>query len=333
MANQLTSQSCLPNGLFLNNQSQVDQFATLYPGCKIIEGGLSVNGEDIKHLDGLTQITNIKGDVFITNVDSLQNIDGLQNVTSLGGTVRFQGLPSLTSLNLRKLTTVTGDFLYISDIPLVKSIDKLNALDTVTGIFQVWSMDTLSELRLDKLSFVGKDFALFRNRNIKNLNTLGNLNHIGDGLRLYENELLVDISGLSPILKIDGPLVINDNPLLSTCNTEAICNYIKNPSSFVAISNNASGCNNVPEVEASCISSTNNSEIQASMTVFPNPAFDQITIQNLSGKNQNLNIRNIDGKIILKDVNANTQINIQNLSPGIYILEVDTKRIKFVVSR
>ncbi|HMR89889.1 MAG TPA: T9SS type A sorting domain-containing protein [Saprospiraceae bacterium] len=328
-----SSQSCFPNGLFLSVQSQVDQFASQNPGCKIIEGGLNVNGADITHLDGLSQLTEIKGDVYLTNCDSLRNINGLQNITEIGGAIRLQGLPSLTSINFSKLEKSTGDFFYISSNPLVSSI-QLNVLDSVYGIFQIWSMDTITDLNgLNKLSYVGKDFAIFKNRNMMNINGLTTLTHIADGLRLYENTVLQDVSGLPATLKIAGPLVINDNPKLAICNTAAICAYLENPSSFVVISDNDDGCNNIPEVEIACISSTENEDIDSAIHVYPNPANDYIIIENPVEINSTLNIRDISGRVIIHQANTNEAIDIQHLSPGMYILETRTNKMKFIVER
>ena len=335
MANQLTSQSCLPNGLFLNTQSQVDQFSTLYPGCKVIEGGLSVNGSDIKNLDGLVQITAIGGDFFLTNCDSIHNINGLQNVTTIGGAVRIQGQLSLESINLSKLTKVTGDYCYISDNPLVTSLDKFSVLDSVFGIFQIWSMDSIRDLNgLEKLSFVGRDFAIFKNRNLKNINALNELNHIGDGLRLYENNVLTDVSGLSPTLKIDGPIVINDNPMLSVCNTEAICTYIKNPSSFMVFNNNSTGCSSISEVKASCISSSEPTESISDIKIFPNPASDFFTIVGMQLLESGATLYDMKGQTILKiNVNNATNFDISHLPVGLYIVKAGSFYRKLYIQR
>lgn len=330
---QLSSQSCLPNGLFLSVQSQVDQFATLYPGCKVIEGGLSVTGKDIKNLDGLAQITEIKGDVFLTNCDSIQNVNGLQNVTEIGGAIRVQGLPSLESLNLNKLSKATGDYFYISDNRLVSSL-QLNSLDSVYGIFQVWSMDTITDLNeLDKLSYVGKDFAIFKNRNLKNLDGLENLINIADGLRLYENNVLDDVSGLSSLLKIEGPLVINDNPSLSVCNTEAICSYIKNPSSFVVISNNANGCSSIPEVEVACLSSTDVFGQNSKLKVYPNPASDYLFLENQNHSDISIRITDITGQLALKMTYHNQPIYVGDLANGMYILDTGLEKLKLMITK
>jgi hypothetical protein len=329
----LSSQSCFPNGLFLSAQSQVDQFASQNPGCKVIEGGLNVNGADITHLDGLSQLTAVKGDVYLTNCDSIRNINGLQNITEIGGAIRLQGLPSLTSINFSKLEKSTGDYFYISNNPLVTSI-QLQALDSVFGIFQIWSMDTITDLNgLNKLSYAGKDFAIFKNRNLLNINGLVALTHIADGLRLYENTVLQDVSGLPATLKIDGPMVINDNPQLAICNTGAICAYLKNPSSFVVISNNDDGCKSIPEVEMACISSTENNDYKSTIQVYPNPANDFIKIDHHAGYSPKVNIRDISGRILIHQASSHEAINTQHLAAGMYILESGTNKMKFVIAR
>jgi hypothetical protein len=45
------AQSCLPEGIILASQEQVDLFRQNNPGCEIIEGNVQICGEDISNLD------------------------------------------------------------------------------------------------------------------------------------------------------------------------------------------------------------------------------------------------------------------------------------------
>lgn len=77
-----------------------------------------------------------------------------------------------------------------------------------------------------------------------------------------------------------------------------------------------------------------NTELEKeTITIFPNPATDFITINGITKVNV-LRIYNMDGKIIstLRDTNS---VNISGLASGVYFLEINTdkttqKRIKFI---
>jgi len=331
----LSGQSCLPGGLFLNTQTQADQFATLYPGCKVIEGGIFVSSKDIRHLDGLQQITNIQGDLRITNCDSLVQISGLKNMTEIGGAVRIQNNPQLSSLGLHTLKRVRGDYFYISSNPLLKNLKEINRLDSVFGIFQIWNQDSLTSISgLDSLQFVGKDFALFRNKQLKDLTGLGGLLHIEEGFRIYENPVLHSVQGLSKNLKIDGSLVINDNPVLSDCAAYAFCAYIKNPPSFVVFTNNLTGCNSVQEVQTSCLSASGPAPDVPAFKIFPNPASDFIQWEGTPNVSSPMSILDVNGRThISVDMKDNTGISIGHLPEGMYVLKVGTHYSKMVVRR
>jgi len=53
------SQSCLPEGITFSTQEQIDNFQINHPNCTDIEGGVTIEGNDITNLDGLSVITSI----------------------------------------------------------------------------------------------------------------------------------------------------------------------------------------------------------------------------------------------------------------------------------
>lgn len=101
-------EACLPNGIILNNQSQIDAFPGLYPGCDSIEGNVFINGA-VSNLDSLKGLRAIGGSLFIY-ATSLKNFSGLEGLRSVGGElsvfsnfhlISFSGLDSLKELGSR----------------------------------------------------------------------------------------------------------------------------------------------------------------------------------------------------------------------------------------
>ena len=78
------AQGCLPEGITFTIQEQIDNFQTDYPGCTEIEGNLSITGNDISNLNGLSVITSIGGnfqigELYIGN-PLLTTLSGLNNL-------------------------------------------------------------------------------------------------------------------------------------------------------------------------------------------------------------------------------------------------------------
>lgn len=331
----LSSQSCFPEGLAFSAQSQIDQFAAVNAGCKKIEGNLTILGPTIKNLDGLSQITEVGGDIYITGCDSIINIDGLKNIQKVGGAIRIQNNPLLMSIGFQHLKQVKGDFFYISSNPKIKSLSAMNRLDSISGIFQIWNQDSITSLTgLDSLTFVGKDIAIFKNKNLKSLNGLSSLVHAGDSFRVYENATLSTLDALSVDLKIDGPLVINDNPTLSDCAARAICEYIKNPSSFMVFNNNSSGCGSVSDVQTACLSSGDHLTSIDEIKIYPNPASEFITFEGIQPIESVVTIHDIHGQTLFKiDVKQHASFDISHLAVGLYILKVGSFYSKLYIQR
>lgn len=318
------SQSCLPGGITLTTQEQVNAFPAGNPGCMTIIGNVQIQGAAITNLNGLSSIRQIDGDLIITNNTSLASVTGLGNLRSIGGAVRIQGNTSLTTLQgFDSLRIVRGDFMYISNNTVLSNITALRSLDTVQGIFQIWDSNNLSNLSgLENLKYVGDDLALFRNNNMTNLNGLGGISYIGNALRIYENATLNNLSALNHPVNIQGPLVITDNPLLSACNVAAVCNYLAAPPSFSAFSGNANGCNSAAQVTTACTTTDTREADRDAITLFPNPASDELQVRAGDFRVEMLSIRDNNGRLVYREAGAQDAIHIGHLQAGMYWVEV-----------
>src|SRR5690606_12196009 len=76
---------CPPGDVILTSQTEVDAFATNYPNCTEISSDLNISGSTITNLDGLSNLTSVGGNLYISSNSSLTNLDGLSNLTSVGG--------------------------------------------------------------------------------------------------------------------------------------------------------------------------------------------------------------------------------------------------------
>lgn len=111
---------------------------------------------------------------------------------------------------------------------------------------------------------------------LTDLTPLLNLVSIGGELGVINNNLLPVLTGLDNIAGASiSNLWIYNNPWLSECSIQSICDYLLSPGATSNIQDNASGCNSEQEVKSECVSvSAANTESSELMSIFPNPCSD-----------------------------------------------------------
>jgi Secretion system C-terminal sorting domain len=140
------AQSCLPDGIHFTDQSQIDNFQSNYPGCTEIGGSLSISGNGIKNLSGLSVVNAIEGDLWIDNNDFLASLSGLHNLLAIGGGLHLAGLDGLANLTgLNKLRSI-GDMLEISFNDKLANLTGLDSLGLVEGVILIHTNAVLINL-------------------------------------------------------------------------------------------------------------------------------------------------------------------------------------------
>ncbi len=161
--NSARTQTCLPQGIVFNWQSEIDSFQTNYPGCTAIGGNVTINAFDITNLNGLSVLTSIGGTLSIY-ADVLSSLSGLENLTSIGESLIIQNNDSLTSLaGLENLTSLYGLSLRFN-----RSLASLTGLENVIsldGMIWITDNDTLSDCAVQSICsyLTGPGFAWIEN--------------------------------------------------------------------------------------------------------------------------------------------------------------------------
>src|SRR5690606_13685939 len=229
----------------LTTQQQVDDFGITYAHCTAITlGDLTIEGNDITNLDGLSNVTEITGGLTLWNNPQLTDINGLSSLTHVGGALDIRYNASLAHLNaLSGLTGIVVN-MYIANNA---SLTNINGLSGLTG--------TESYVYIE------------RNPLLENLNGLSGLTSIGghtsieenSSLVVFDNAILNDILGLQNIdpATIAGNLglYIKHNPLLSVCNLPNFCEYLSNPAIPKTISDDFANCWDETAVKTACAGS------------------------------------------------------------------------------
>lgn len=213
-----STQSCLPEGIIIYLQEQIDNFQTDYPGCTEIEGGVSIYGFYITGLNGLSVLNSIGGDLDIWETDYLTDLSGLDNLTLIGGSLKIgasYGNDALISLSgLEHLSHIGGD-LIINSNSLLKDISGLQNLETVGGNVSIGLNDILTSLSgLEKLNSVEKSLWIYYNDLLTNLLGINNIISIGENLAISANHKLINLTGIEKVTSIGGNLqIIGNRPL------------------------------------------------------------------------------------------------------------------------
>lgn len=216
---QSFSQSCLPDGINLSSQLEIDNFQIVYPNCTEIEGNVIINDDepnDINNLDGLKCIISIGGYLVIKENNKLTNLVGLENLRSIGRNLEIEYNSTLSEISaLSNLSTVGGK-LQITNNKRLIGLNGLNNLSSVTGTIRINSCNELVSLTgLTNLQSIGNGLSIGGNPKLTNLNGLENITSIVGFLGIGNNASLTNIDGLKNITSIGSVLGISYNESLT----------------------------------------------------------------------------------------------------------------------
>ena len=275
------SAQCPTTADYFSYQDSINNFPANYPNCTEWNGDLCFAGwtDNITSLDSLIQLTSIDGWLCFYEIYNLPDLSGLENLVSIGGKMQTCIIESFTDFSeLSSLTSIGGkvEFIESTSVTSLTGLDNLksigesltfqayynltdftglDSLESIGGGFglTITNMDELVSLNgLNKLSSLSGGIDIISNSKLTNISALSNVISIGGIIDIRLNNLLTDISGIA---NIDYTTITNvrieDNPLLSTCEVQSICDYLENGSNNT-IDNNATGCNTEAEVLAAC---------------------------------------------------------------------------------
>ncbi len=234
------SNTCLPEGIIFETQAQIDAFPSDFPGCTVIEGSVTIAGDNITNLDSLISIFAIAKDLNILSSTSLSSLNGLNNLVLIGRNVLIEYNPSLASLSGFSNLVTIGGYLWLyennalTDLSGLEklsslgelrlwwnsSLTRLNGLESIYALdvgLDIMSNNALYDLSgLNNLTFIGEYCLIDQNYGLVSLAGLENLNHIGESLTLVGNPVLSSLSALSNLYSLEGMLDIQRNKSLES---------------------------------------------------------------------------------------------------------------------
>nr|WP_321228155.1 T9SS type A sorting domain-containing protein [uncultured Psychroserpens sp.] len=294
----------------LTSQEEINDFGTNYPNCDaFLIVGLTISGSDITDLSPLSNLTQVRhlkiiGNPLLTSLDglNLSNVIGdnhffitigdnllLQNINALSSfsqpaSATGAGLVIYSNPQLTSLSGLEGiDANYVESLNIVNnnSLVNLNGLEGIQGTdyLYITNNDNLVNFSgLENFAYVDLVFQIENNMSLVSLEGLENLNTDLLDLYIRDNLILSDISQLN-ISPLGGGLQISNNPSLSVCNIDAICEYLNNPNpspnfGSLVISDNAEGCKSYFQVAYACNSRPFNDDIELAVPITLNQTLE-----------------------------------------------------------
>lgn len=236
------AQGCLPGGLVLTTQAQVNSFPTDHPGCTTIEGYLRIGPGAVNNLAPLAQLTAVNGYLQIGANPQLTNLTGLNNIASVGGSLSITGNAQLNSLsglsgitavgglmevsannNLTSLAglqgiTSVGSYLEISDSPGLTSLQGLEGVQTIGGDILINENAALATMQGLSPSSVGGGLSLMNNPQLLDLSAASGLTTLGGILSLIGNTAIISLDELSGITAVNGLVRVTGSSGLMSLN-------------------------------------------------------------------------------------------------------------------
>ncbi len=331
---------CPTGTIVFSTQGQIDSFPINYPNCSEMNGNVTISGSGIVRLDSLHSLRKMRG-VWIKQT-GLADLSGFDNLDSIKGCLRVVDNPVLTSFTgLEKLKYVGNCSIYfppngaleygmyIFGNPLLVSLSSLGNLRRIEGSLEIISNAALSSLDgLDSLNTLGGCLSIEYNPELTTLEPLSQIRALGSNgiddsewqLTIIANDKLTTLKGLDSIpLSISLPVYIQSCWLLATCEVLSICQFIQKGGP-ATISDNAAGCNSVPEVEAACAVPTHEF-FSEKIKLTPNPATNFLQIQLNDPEKWEINLFDLQGRRVFQQMVSGDQIiGLKDWPSGIYTL-------------
>lgn len=345
---QFVKAQCPTAPITFANQSQINTFPSLYPGCTIIADSIDIKimGNDISDLGPLSQLTLALGVLEIRNCPLLTSLNGLNNITAIGNDPLdgfiLRDLPALNTLAaLNALDSIHGEFT-IRTCNALTTLAGLSGLKKENGSLIIRDNATLQNLNgLDSLNYIGETLELVQNPLLNSVAALGNVNTIVGGIEggvfIENNSTLNNLTGLgNGNTNIGSNLDITLNGNLNLCAVPSICKYLANPpvGATITITANKVDCNTESEIFAKCaLAVTEKNAVKHNISIFPNPVSDHFKIIT-SEVEFNTELYDVYGKKIGDLIpNKNLEYNLINYPQGSYLLKITNLNGQQKISR
>ena len=197
--------------LVIELQADLDQFASTYGPCAVMNSSLTLSGSGITNVDGLAGLVEIKGDLTLAT-PSLDDVGGLSDLTKVGGSLGIGGARYSESVGTRIL-----------------DLSPLSSLKSLGADLRIYKSPMTQVDAFSKITALAGTLSVTDNTSLKNVGGLAQLSRVAGAFYLQDNPALGDCTPFAQLLGGDDGA------------TDAV-------DASITIYGNATGCNSVAEI-------------------------------------------------------------------------------------
>lgn len=206
--------------VILSNQEEVKEFGN--NAYNTINGFLFIK-DNVSDLSPLKDLYTVSGLLRIINTNQLKNLKGLENLNRIESTGDF-GLELINNSSfenfegLNNLEKIKGE-LNIRDNQNLKNFYGFGKSFSIeAGSITIQNCDNLKNLEgLEKLVFLENGLFLYDNNSLENISHLKNAKNLLGTVQIHNNSVLSSLNGLESLKNISS-VILKNNPLLSNLN-------------------------------------------------------------------------------------------------------------------
>jgi len=190
---------------------------------------ITITGNNITNLNGLSQLESLTRSLFVTNCGSLNDLSGLSNLANIGAELTFDNCDALVDLSGLENVPFIGGTLTITGNAQLNSLNALSGLAYINGSLLISQNPALPDLTgLENVAFTGRFLQISNNNALTTLNSLTNITEVGNNantngrfLSIGSNPNLTTLNGLNNLVSIGTDFEIANNANLATLNAFA----------------------------------------------------------------------------------------------------------------
>ncbi|GIZ09738.1 leucine-rich repeat domain-containing protein [Flavobacterium sp. UMI-01] len=291
----------------------------------MIDGSAFYGCTGLTSIPNLENVTSIGGSGFwgCTNLESLSVSSALTTI----GDNAFQNCTKLTAINTSGVTTIGANA--FRDCNAITSLD-LNKV-TAIGSNGLGRMTGLTTINLPKVQTIA-DYAFVYDTNLTEINIGNALTSIGTNALYSIGKLAtLKVNVATPVLPL-AAFVTGGTPKTPIGIGTLAKLYVPvgaKPAYVAATGWSAFLDANIIEDPTL---STKNFQLESNWDFYPNPTKELITVKSKQSEKAAIAVYDLNGRVVLQQevTDSESQINLSNVSSGIYLFKVKTDTGEFV---
>ncbi len=207
------SNTSVVNGNLIIHQStassDIINDITVLSNIDSVYGNVNIFGTNLPHLNSLSGLQYIGGNILILDNDLLTDVSGMTSLDYIGMDLSISSCDALPIIEGFDNLTFIGDAMLVSNNPMVTEISGFNSLIEVVNYLTIASNDLLDEINGFVNLVSAGSISFSSNEELSIVDGFDNVNHTG--LSIIYNYTLDTIHGFENLTYIDGQLRLNSN--------------------------------------------------------------------------------------------------------------------------